>query len=105
MFVEKTPAELRREIKSVMLSTPQHVAVSALDAIGDPVLWHEDAFGLPTLAIYAKVSDLPPDNEDYLRQLFPNLEYEEWEGCGHFLFMEQPERFNKVLSEFLAKQL
>ncbi len=104
LFVRETPAELRRQITSAMLSTPQHVAVSALEALGDPALWYEDAFGLQTLAIYARTSDLPPDNEQYLRQLFPNMQYEEWEGCGHFLFMEQPDRFNKALLAFLAKQ-
>lgn len=103
MFVEETPVQLREQIKAVMLSTPQHVAVSALEAFGDPRLWQEDAVTLPTLAIYAQRSDLPADTGSYLRRLFPNLEFQQWEGCGHFLFMEQPARFNKTLLEFLAE--
>jgi pimeloyl-ACP methyl ester carboxylesterase len=103
MFVTETPVDLRGEIKSVMLSTPQHVAVSSLEALGDPTIWQEDAIGLPSLAVYAKTSDLPVDNEQYLRRLFPHLDYQQWEGCGHFLFMEQPNRFNEALSEFLAQ--
>ncbi|MDY6951787.1 MAG: alpha/beta hydrolase [Thermodesulfobacteriota bacterium] len=103
LFVEQTPAQVRKEIKSVMLGTPQHVVVSALEALGDPMLWQEGAVRLPTLAIYAKTSDLSQDTRPYLGRLFPNLEYRQWEGCGHFLFMERPERFNKALLAFLAE--
>ena len=40
--------------------------------------------------------------EEYLRGLFPNLRvYQAWEGAGHFLMMEQPDRFNTALTEFL----
>jgi pimeloyl-ACP methyl ester carboxylesterase len=38
-----------------------------------------------------------------LRTVFPNLrKYEAWEGSGHFLMMESPDRFNLALEDFLA---
>jgi pimeloyl-ACP methyl ester carboxylesterase len=41
--------------------------------------------------------------EAKLRAVFPNLrKYEAWEGSGHFLMMESPERFNAALEDFLA---
>jgi pimeloyl-ACP methyl ester carboxylesterase len=47
-----------------------------------------------------------PSNGGYeaqLRAVFPNLRtYEGWQGSGHFLMMESPERFNRVLETFLA---
>jgi pimeloyl-ACP methyl ester carboxylesterase len=42
--------------------------------------------------------------EPKLRAVFPNLAYEAWEGSGHFLMMESPDRFNRALEQFLAQQ-
>jgi pimeloyl-ACP methyl ester carboxylesterase len=40
--------------------------------------------------------------EGQLRAIFPNLvKYESWQGSGHFLMMESPDRFNRALEEFL----
>jgi pimeloyl-ACP methyl ester carboxylesterase len=35
---------------------------------------------------------------------FPNLEYVEIAGSGHFLMLEKPGEFNRLLLEFLNKQ-
>src|ERR1035441_1838494 len=38
-----------------------------------------------------------PDRVGYEAQprtVFPNLKYEGWQGSGHFLMMESPDRFN-----------
>jgi pimeloyl-ACP methyl ester carboxylesterase len=34
----------------------------------------------------------------------PDLDYREFDGVGHFLFMEKPKEFNEPLGEFLKKQ-
>jgi pimeloyl-ACP methyl ester carboxylesterase len=34
----------------------------------------------------------------------PNLEFQEIDGVGHFLLMERPEEFNRLLPQFLDKQ-
>lgn len=103
MFVKETPVSLREEIKSEAFKTPQHVAVSAMKSFGDPAIWQEDPVPVPTLAVYARSPHLPPDNEKYMRKLFPNMEYHEWEGVSHFLMMEQPEKFNRLLLDFIAR--
>ena len=103
MFSKETPAELRREIKSKMLSTPRHVAIRALEGYEELAVWREDPVELPTLAVYAKTPLLRPDNERYIRRLFTDLEYHEWEGAGHFLMMERPEKFNQTLEKFLNR--
>jgi len=103
MLIPETPEPLRREIKSKMLAAPQHVAVSALEGIVDPAIWKEDPMDLPVLAIYAKATDLPADNEEYMGRLFPRLDYQLWDGVSHFLMMEQPEKFNRALEAFLEK--
>jgi pimeloyl-ACP methyl ester carboxylesterase len=42
-------------------------------------------------------------NEAKLRSAFPNLRrYEAWDGAGHFLMLESPDRFDRALTEFLT---
>lgn len=103
LFVEQTSHELREEIKSKALLTPQHVAISAMEGMGDPKIWKEDVCTLPALAVYAYRPNLSSDNGQYLKQLFPNLEYHEWDWVGHFLMMEKPKKFNRLLLRFLDK--
>ena len=44
-----------------------------------------------------------PAYEARLRTVFPLLrKFEAWEGSGHFLMMESPDRFNRALEDFLA---
>ena len=61
-----------------------------------------ETYDVPVMAIMA-ASPARADYEARLRAIFPNLRrYEAWEGSGHFLMMESPERFNRALEEFLA---
>jgi pimeloyl-ACP methyl ester carboxylesterase len=61
-----------------------------------------ETYSLPVMAVMAGNR---PGNEAYLRTVFPNLrKYETWEGSGHFLMMESPDRFNRALEEFLAER-
>lgn len=103
MFGPSASAELRAEIKSPMLSTPQHVAVSAMDGMAEESIWKEDKINVPTLAIMAKSGFLPADAEQFYRSIAPNIDYQVWEGVGHFLMMEKPREFNEALGGFLVK--
>jgi pimeloyl-ACP methyl ester carboxylesterase len=103
MMGPQVPAALREEIKSSMLSTPQHVAVSAMEGMADETIWRPDKINVPVLAILAKTPFWPPDTEQFFRSLAPNLEYQMWEGVTHFLMMEKPEKFNETLAGFLSK--
>ena len=105
LFAEQTPDELRAEIKSKVSLTPQHVVISVLEGMGNPEIWKEDVLTIPTLAVYAKRPNLPSDNGPYLKQLFPNLEYYEWNGVGHFLMMEMPKKFNRLLRSFVNAKI
>ena len=103
MFTEKTAPAVREEIRSKMGAAPQHVMASAIEgmfALEGPR--PGETYGLPVMAIMAAT----PSRAGYearLRAVFPNLrKYEEWEGSGHFLMMESPDRFNHALEEFLA---
>ena len=102
MGPEVAPA-LRAEIKSSMLATPQHVAVSAMEAMADESIWKQDKINVPVLAILAKSAFWPADTEQYFRSVAPRLDYQMWEGVTHFLMMEKPEKFSAALTAFLAK--
>jgi len=104
MFTEQTPAPLREEIQQKMSSAPHHVLASAMEgmmALERPANLH---FEIPAMAIMVK-RDAQSDYEKYVHGVFPKLRsYQAWEGAGHFLMMEQPERFNTALAEFLDKR-
>lgn len=95
--------QLRDEIKKAMLSTPQYVAVSAMEGMADEAIWKQDKIAVPVLAILAKSAFWPADTEQFYRSLAPKLDYQMWEGPGHFLMMEKPKEFNEAVAAFLTK--
>ena len=97
-------ASLREQIKTSMLSTPQSVAVSAMEGMADESIWGQDKIEVPVLAVLAKGPFWPPDNEQFFRSIASNLDYQMWEGVGHFLMMEKPKAFNDAVLAFLEKQ-
>ncbi len=103
MFSPLTSSEMRERIRSRMLSTPQHVVASAMEGMLTMRPLENETFQAPVLAVMARGKQGRPGYEAYLRTVFPNLRgYQEWEQVGHFLMMEQPEKFNAALEEFLS---
>jgi pimeloyl-ACP methyl ester carboxylesterase len=103
MFSAKTTPAQREEIRSKMAATPQYVMASAIEgmfAMEGPK--QGETYSVPAMAIMVAT----PGRVGYeakLRAVFPNLrKYEAWEGSGHFLMMESPDRFNAALEDFLA---
>jgi pimeloyl-ACP methyl ester carboxylesterase len=100
-ITEQTPENVKEYMLSTMTQTPEYVAYPSMISLINEEFWTEDISRIPTLAIYAKSADLPEDNEEYLKSLFPNTTYYEMEGVGHFLMMERSEEFNKILENFI----
>jgi non-heme chloroperoxidase len=102
MFSDRTPAELREEIRAKMLATPEYVRIAAVTSISKlPPSSSPEAFEMPVLAVAARVSGNAA--RAFMRPIFPHLQIEKWETYGHFLMMEDPERFNRTLEHFLAE--
>lgn len=101
MFSAKTTPAQREEILTKMMATPQHVRTSAMqDMFALEAPKPGETYQLPVMSVVAAPR---PGFEARLRTVFPNLrKYEAWEGSGHFLMMESPDRFNRLLEEFLA---
>jgi 3-oxoadipate enol-lactonase len=81
----------------------------------DPVGWQAQAaagvtfdgsalrIGAPTLIVHGtKDAVVDVGNAQLLAERIPGARVELFEGCGHLFFWEQPERFARVVKEFLC---
>jgi pimeloyl-ACP methyl ester carboxylesterase len=93
----------RERIKASFLATPQNVVVGAMEGMADESIWGQDKIKVPVLAIMAKSPFYPANTEELYRTIAPNLEFQMWEGTGHFLMMEKPKQFNDAVIAFLDK--
>ncbi len=96
---------LRERIKTLMLRTPQHVAVSEFENSGEPDVWKPDPIEVPVLMILAKQPAWTAETEQFARKLIPHLDYQVWENVSHFLMMERPREFNDAVMKFLRTNL
>jgi len=95
--------ELKERIQASFLNTPQYVIVSAMEGMADDSIWGQDKINVPTLAIMAKSPFYPADMEQSYRTIAPKLDFQMWDGVGHFLMMEKPKQFNEAVITFLDK--
>ena len=58
---------------------------------------------LPVAAIMVKRGN-SAGYQEFLKQHFNLVSYREFDDAGHFLMMEQPEKFNQILREFLDRK-
>jgi pimeloyl-ACP methyl ester carboxylesterase len=96
-------AEPQERITASFLNTPQHVVVSAMEGMVDASIWGEDKINVPVLAIMARNPFFPPNVEQSFRVIAPSMEFQMWEGVGHFIMMEKPKEFNEAVVLFLDK--
>src|SRR5438128_2929835 len=96
-------ADATARIKASSLNTPQHVIVSAMEGMADPSILGEDKINAAVTAIIAKNPFYPPNVEESFRALAPNMEFQMWDGVGHFIMMEKPKEFNAAVLQFLDK--
>src|SRR5574341_1566652 len=96
-------AEVKQRINSASINTPQYVLVSAFEGMLDASIWAEDKINVPVLAIMAKTPLLPANAEESFRAIAPRLDFQMWEGVGHFIMMEKPKEFDAAVIAWLDK--
>jgi len=101
MFVPETPPALQEQILKMMLGTSEATANGAMAAVFDPSVSKTDVIKAPALAVYAGTAKLP--DPKVAKEVLPNYEGTQMPGTGHFLMMEKPDEFNRVLVSFLDK--
>jgi pimeloyl-ACP methyl ester carboxylesterase len=101
MFTPATPAAIQQHVLKMMLAPPEATASGAMLATFDTANLNNEVSTVPVLGIYAGNS--PMTNRESLKKVFPNSEYVQVAGTGHFVMMERPEEFNRLLLAFLGK--
>lgn len=104
MLMPVKDEKIKTEIRTTMLTTPEHVAVSAMQGMYDEKIYAKDPIRVPVLAVLAKSPFWASDTEGFLRSFAPNLEFHMMDGVSHFLMMDKPEDFNRTLRAFMVKQ-
>ena len=84
----------------MMLKAPEATAIGAMRSIMDPSLRKDDVTPMPALAIWAGTNQQLPKLEE-ARKALPKFEQTQVAGTGHFLMMEKPEEFNRLVAGFV----
>ena len=74
-----------------------------MEGMNDDSIYGADKVNVPVLVILAKSAFWPADTEEFFCGIAPKLEFQMWEGVGHFLMMEKPKQFNETVIVFLDK--
>jgi sigma-B regulation protein RsbQ len=101
MFSSITSPELQQHILKMMMSAPEATASGAMAATQDRSQWSNEPIKVPVLAVYAGAR--PLGSESGVKTLYPMAEYHQIPDTGHFLMMEKPAEFNRLLTGFLAR--
>jgi pimeloyl-ACP methyl ester carboxylesterase len=104
MLRPDTPAAARKQIEGLVAAASPRVAVSSMHGMTEEKIWTEEPIKVPAQALMAKSPFWTDDYKAFAKKLVPDLDYREFDGVGHFLFMEKPKEFNAALGEFLTKQ-
>jgi len=104
MFMKDTRTEIKDRVEKLVLATEPKVAISSMRGMMDLKVWKDDPVKVPAQALMAKSPFWTEDYKAFVKKLVPDLDYREFDGVGHFLFMEKPKEFDAALTEFLKKQ-
>jgi pimeloyl-ACP methyl ester carboxylesterase len=103
MLTKATDPALKEQVRTKMLAAPQYVMTSAMTGMFAMAPLAESFPRVPTANIQVKHGTGAADRE-FLARHFQLVEFREFDDTGHFLMMEQPDRFNAILGEFLDRK-
>lgn len=100
-WTERTTPETRTKIKETMMATNPYVRINAVTTDSLPHAFRfEEVYHVPALLI--ATPERASIDPHWLHHI-PELKISVWEDHGHFLFMEDRERFATEVEEFLTK--
>ena len=101
MFTPKTPVDVQRtRAEDDARPAGGHAPPAPWWPTFDPSTFPAEVMTMPTYGIYAEKSVLL-GNPETVKKVFPKMELVEMPGTGHFVMMEQPAEFNRLLTRFL----
>ena len=105
MFARKFPEEEDKWIIDCSMKLPRHLAAKLIynHAFQD---WRDviKRIDVPTLIVGAKGSQVNWKSQEWIHRQIPGstlIIFEEEHNVKHFMFLENPEKFNRVVSEFI----
>ncbi len=91
--------EVRDKVMADMRSTSRVTVIGGLEGLGAfDVVTPLEAYPGPILAVTTPLSEGPAA----LPGLVPRMGHTRFEGAGHWLQMDRPDEFNRVMDEFIA---
>jgi pimeloyl-ACP methyl ester carboxylesterase len=104
MFPPGSPPAVKDHVTKLVAGTDPKVAISSVHGMMDLKNFTDDPIKVPAQALMAKAPQWTDEYKAFARKLVPDLDYREFDGVGHFLFMEKPAEVDAALVDFLKKQ-
>jgi pimeloyl-ACP methyl ester carboxylesterase len=99
-FVPTDDPERKARILAAMAAAPQHVMVSAYQALGG---YDAARARVTTPSLYIAANEPSPRADmNRVRQILPTLAFGQTVGSGHFCQLEVPDQVNAMIDRFLA---
>jgi pimeloyl-ACP methyl ester carboxylesterase len=102
MFPPGSPPAARKHVEALVANTSSAVAISSMHSMLS-IKKNDDPIKVPSQAVMAKSPMWTDEYKEFAKKIAPGLDYREFEGVGHFLFMEKPNEVNAAMGEFLKK--
>lgn len=91
----------RAHVREVMLNTTQRSMQGGFAAMNADDIWTEDPIETPLLLTLTEAPFWNEEYKSFVRSLAPGVRIEMFADASHFLMMDQPEKFNRVVLEWL----
>jgi pimeloyl-ACP methyl ester carboxylesterase len=106
MLTEQAKSEIREWIVQCNLKMPRDLAAT-LAYNHNNMDWRDliPRIKLPTLIISGRASKIPWKSQDWIHRQIQGSRFEvfeEAEGGNHFMFIENPEKFNRLVMKYLG---
>ena len=101
MFPADAEPELVKWVASDMSSADERVAISTFRNLGNYDL--KSAVGHIEVPFYSINSDFWPTNLEVNKEYAKSFKLKIMNGTGHFVMLEDPEKFNKLLEEIIRE--
>ncbi|MFG0274924.1 MAG: alpha/beta fold hydrolase [Phycisphaerales bacterium] len=90
-----------RQVRDTMVFTPPAVLAKSLRAMAEDAIWTPDPITPPLLLVLAQQPTWDEAYFEAVRAMAPKAVVRIWPGASHFLFMDDPSRFARVIRAFL----
>lgn len=101
VMASKTPDQLKKQLEPAALEVPRHVLLRSAEEAADPVVWQDLRVTVPLLVV--NLGYWPKAVVEHARGMGKDVTYRTVEGASHFLMLDRPDEFNRILLEFLQK--